>query len=191
MSHAWQEGIFEFLSKVLASWPQKAFNAWCCMLANPQNLNIGSMLQSPKTSPFALALQASRFVLVVPNRHQSIYTRLWCGYEVGSRRKSPRKGIECDRIAPKIGSLGGRMHRNASRARLMWPRRRRKSFGWPPPPWPAPCRLLRAHLVMFPSMFIVFYSFTELEKKGIKSSTRQKGHENGAKMRCDVSLYAL
>ena len=77
VSHAWQEGIFEFLEKVLASWPQRARHAWCCMLANPQNLNIGSMLQSPKTSPFALALQASRFMLVVPNRHQSIYTRLW------------------------------------------------------------------------------------------------------------------
>lgn len=59
--HAWQEGIFEFLSKVLSSWPRGARHAWCCMLANPQNLNIGSMLQSPKTSPFALALQASRY----------------------------------------------------------------------------------------------------------------------------------
>lgn len=81
VSHAWQEGIFEFLSKVLGSWPSAACNAWCCMLANPQNLNIGSMLQSPKTSPFALALQASRHVLVVPNRHTSVYCRLWCGYE--------------------------------------------------------------------------------------------------------------
>lgn len=72
VSHAWQEGIFEFLSKVLGSWPSRAKHAWCCMLANPQNLNVGSMLQSPKTSPFALALQASRYVLVVPNRHQSV-----------------------------------------------------------------------------------------------------------------------
>ncbi|CAK8989224.1 Uncharacterized protein SCF082_LOCUS1719 [Durusdinium trenchii] len=100
VSHAWQEGIFEFLSKVLASWPSGARNAWCCMLANPQHLNIGCMLQSPKSSPFALALQASRDVLVVPNRHRalgvvgrigvfplfdlfegSVYCRLWCGYE--------------------------------------------------------------------------------------------------------------
>ena len=81
VSHAWQEGIFEFLSKVLASWPTMARHAWCCMLANPQNLNVNSMLQSPKTSPFALALKASRYVLVVPNRHRSVYSRLWCGYE--------------------------------------------------------------------------------------------------------------
>ena len=28
------------------------------MLANPQNLDIGALLQSPSNSPFALALQA-------------------------------------------------------------------------------------------------------------------------------------
>ncbi|CAK8989222.1 Uncharacterized protein SCF082_LOCUS1718 [Durusdinium trenchii] len=81
VSHAWQEGIFEFLSKVRTSWPRGARNAWCCMLANPQNLNVSSMLLSPRASPFALALQASSVVLVVPNRHRSVYTRLWCGYE--------------------------------------------------------------------------------------------------------------
>ena len=81
VSHAWQEGIFEFLSKLSTSWPYSARNAWCCMLANPQNLNIGSMLQCPRTSPFALALQASRHMLVVPNHCNSLYTRLWCGYE--------------------------------------------------------------------------------------------------------------
>ena len=76
ISHAWLEGIFEFLSKVLHSWPSSSRNVWCCMLANPQNLDIGSYLQSPSTSPFARALQASTCVLVVPNRHCSIYTRL-------------------------------------------------------------------------------------------------------------------
>ncbi|CAE7811579.1 unnamed protein product [Symbiodinium sp. CCMP2592] len=81
ISHAWQEGVFEFLSKVLHSWPVDARHAWCCMLANPQNLDIGSLLQSPISSPFALALKASKYVLVVPNHRGSIYTRLWCGYE--------------------------------------------------------------------------------------------------------------
>ncbi|CAE7198454.1 unnamed protein product [Symbiodinium natans] len=81
ISHAWQEGVFEFLSKVLHSWPAGARHVWCCMLANPQHLDISSLLQSPSSSPFALALQASTCVLVVPNRHCSIYTRLWCGYE--------------------------------------------------------------------------------------------------------------
>ncbi|CAE7805662.1 unnamed protein product [Symbiodinium sp. CCMP2456] len=81
ISHAWQEGIFEFISKLLHSWPSTALHAWCCMLANPQNLNIGALLQAPSSSPFALALQASSCVLVLPNRHCSIYTRLWCVYE--------------------------------------------------------------------------------------------------------------
>lgn len=41
----------------------------------------GAMLQSPSSSPFALALNAANVVLVVPNRHKSVYTRLWCAYE--------------------------------------------------------------------------------------------------------------
>ena len=61
--------------------PAGARHAWCCMLANPQNLDIGALLQSPGNSPFALALQASTYVLVVPNRECSVYTRLWCCYE--------------------------------------------------------------------------------------------------------------
>ncbi|CAE7255923.1 unnamed protein product [Symbiodinium natans] len=81
ISHAWQEGIFEFLSKVLHSRPRHARHAWCCMLANPQHLDIAAMLQSPRHSPFAVALEASTTVLVVPNRLCSVYTRLWCAYE--------------------------------------------------------------------------------------------------------------
>ncbi|CAL1136196.1 unnamed protein product [Cladocopium goreaui] len=81
ISHAWQEGVFEFLKKVRHSWPRTLQTAWCCMLANPQNLDISSFLQSPETSPFAVALAASKVMLVVPNRHQSVYTRLWCSYE--------------------------------------------------------------------------------------------------------------
>lgn len=41
--HAWAEGIFEFLTKVKHSWPRGTHHAWCCMLANPQNLNIGEL----------------------------------------------------------------------------------------------------------------------------------------------------
>jgi hypothetical protein len=81
ISHAWQEGVFEFLAKVRHSWPRSVQTAWCCMPANPQNLDISSFLQSPKTSPFAVASEASKVMLVVPNRHQSVYTRLWCSYE--------------------------------------------------------------------------------------------------------------
>ena len=81
ITHAWQEGVFEFTQKVLTSWPWRARHAWCCMLANPQNLNISAMIRCPTSSPFAHALRSSKFLLVVPNRNTSVYTRLWCGYE--------------------------------------------------------------------------------------------------------------
>mmetsp|Transcript_56644 Transcript_56644/g.132363 ORF Transcript_56644/g.132363 Transcript_56644/m.132363 type:complete len:569 (-) Transcript_56644:12-1718(-) len=81
ISHAWREGIFEFISMVRYSWPYHLHHAWCCFLAMPQNLDIRPMLQHPNLSPFALALVASSQVLVVPNHSCSIYTRLWCTYE--------------------------------------------------------------------------------------------------------------
>ena len=51
------------------------------MLSNPQNLDIGDMITSPEESPFAKALASAKFVLVVPNRKGSIYSRIWCVYE--------------------------------------------------------------------------------------------------------------
>mmetsp|Transcript_13404 Transcript_13404/g.29525 ORF Transcript_13404/g.29525 Transcript_13404/m.29525 type:complete len:667 (-) Transcript_13404:432-2432(-) len=88
VTHAWQEGIFEFINKVLGTWPmvsggccRRKSAAWCCMLANPQNLDIASLISTPINSPFARALRASQCVLVVANRRESIYTRLWCVYE--------------------------------------------------------------------------------------------------------------
>ncbi|CAE7891882.1 unnamed protein product [Symbiodinium necroappetens] len=49
----------------------------------PQNLSdyISRLIQVPRTSPFALALQNSTHMLAVPTRECSIYSRLWCGYE--------------------------------------------------------------------------------------------------------------
>ena len=81
ITHAWQEDVFEFTEKVLASWPWRARHAWCCMLAIPQHLDIAALLRTPSSSPFAFALQSSKYMLVVPNRYTSVYTRLWCGYE--------------------------------------------------------------------------------------------------------------
>ena len=48
---------------------------------NPQNLNIGSLISSPRASPFAKALGSAQLVLVCPNGRTSIYARLWCCYE--------------------------------------------------------------------------------------------------------------
>jgi len=81
VTHAWQEGVFEFIDKVLCSLPWRADNVWCCFLANPQNLDIGDMIRSPPDSPFAKALRAAPRLLVVPNEKASVYSRLWCAYE--------------------------------------------------------------------------------------------------------------
>merc|ERR1711879_720961 len=85
-THCWQEGIFEFINTVKQSWPSGAKNIWVCFLANPQNCDIsvvvGTATDAPlKFSPFALALNTAREMLVVPNMQVSIYERLWCVYE--------------------------------------------------------------------------------------------------------------
>lgn len=81
ITHAWQEGLFEFVNQTLRSLPCMTRNVWCCFLANPQNLDIASMIRRPRDSPFAKALRAASYVLVVPNSKTSAYTRLWCAYE--------------------------------------------------------------------------------------------------------------
>eukprot|EP00445_Apocalathium_hangoei_P068835 CAMPEP_0204130762 /NCGR_PEP_ID=MMETSP0361-20130328/13552_1 /ASSEMBLY_ACC=CAM_ASM_000343 /TAXON_ID=268821 /ORGANISM="Scrippsiella Hangoei, Strain SHTV-5" /LENGTH=479 /DNA_ID=CAMNT_0051083403 /DNA_START=63 /DNA_END=1499 /DNA_ORIENTATION=+ len=81
VTHCWLEGIYEFIDKVVNSWPRGAPHAYCCMLSNPQNLDIGHLLSIPRESPFALALMSARYMLVVPNSKCSIYSRIWCAYE--------------------------------------------------------------------------------------------------------------
>merc|ERR1712190_50981 len=81
VTHGWNEGIFEFIDKVLNSWPRACYHAYCCMLSNPQNLDIGDLISAPRTSPFAKALFSASHLLVVPNLKGSIYCRIWCVYE--------------------------------------------------------------------------------------------------------------
>eukprot|EP00929_Paragymnodinium_shiwhaense_P023439 TRINITY_DN14667_c0_g1_i4.p1 TRINITY_DN14667_c0_g1~~TRINITY_DN14667_c0_g1_i4.p1 ORF type:complete len:342 (-),score=39.90 TRINITY_DN14667_c0_g1_i4:144-1169(-) len=81
-SHSWFEGIFEFVNKALSLWPSDARHLYCCFLSNPQNSNIQAMLgDSAMTSPFAVAMANCKYLLIVPNRQQSIYERLWCVFE--------------------------------------------------------------------------------------------------------------
>merc|ERR1719210_2873168 len=68
VTHCWQEGVYEFIDKVLHSWPRRARHAYCCMLSNPQNLDIAGLISTPESSPFAKALGSARYMLVVPNR---------------------------------------------------------------------------------------------------------------------------
>eukprot|EP00929_Paragymnodinium_shiwhaense_P100921 TRINITY_DN6361_c0_g1_i2.p1 TRINITY_DN6361_c0_g1~~TRINITY_DN6361_c0_g1_i2.p1 ORF type:complete len:644 (-),score=74.97 TRINITY_DN6361_c0_g1_i2:587-2518(-) len=82
VTHSWHEGIFEFAEKVQGLWPSDARHLYCCFLSNPQNGDVSAMLgQSAVKSPFAVALARARYLLVVPNHQQSIYSRLWCVFE--------------------------------------------------------------------------------------------------------------
>eukprot|EP00931_Biecheleriopsis_adriatica_P055957 TRINITY_DN33175_c0_g1_i2.p1 TRINITY_DN33175_c0_g1~~TRINITY_DN33175_c0_g1_i2.p1 ORF type:complete len:613 (+),score=63.18 TRINITY_DN33175_c0_g1_i2:39-1841(+) len=81
ITHAWIEGMYEFIDKALNSWPSGKKACYICLLSNPQNLDISSLISSPRNSPFALCLGTSTHMLVIPNRCVSIYSRLWCVYE--------------------------------------------------------------------------------------------------------------
>jgi len=81
-SHAWIEGVYEFIEKLLGCWPRQVNGMYICFLSNPQ-IGVQELLNDDlKKSPFHLALKHAKHVIVVPNRFQSIYTRLWCVYEV-------------------------------------------------------------------------------------------------------------
>jgi len=81
VTHAWQEGVYELIDRVLYSWPRGARHAYICVLANPQNLDIGGLIGEPRESPFARSLAIAKWMLVVPNQRGSIYQRMWCAYE--------------------------------------------------------------------------------------------------------------
>eukprot|EP00927_Polykrikos_kofoidii_P011627 TRINITY_DN1495_c0_g1_i2.p1 TRINITY_DN1495_c0_g1~~TRINITY_DN1495_c0_g1_i2.p1 ORF type:complete len:641 (-),score=62.18 TRINITY_DN1495_c0_g1_i2:50-1972(-) len=82
VSHAWEEGFFEFADKVISNWPRGSDALWCCILANPQNLDITELLEGPvQETPFAVALASRPHVVVIPNSRKSIWTRLWCVIE--------------------------------------------------------------------------------------------------------------
>merc|ERR1719502_7467 len=81
ITHAWAEGAYELIDKVLASLPWGKTRAWCCILANPQNLDIAHLISEPRYSPFAKALCHGSHMMVVPTENGSIYKRIWCVYE--------------------------------------------------------------------------------------------------------------
>jgi hypothetical protein len=86
ISHAWDEGVFEFASAVLSTWPQQCAEggAYICFLSNPQNLLelIGKQIAKPEDSPFYKVLKSGpAMMLMVPNSNTPIHCRLWCVYE--------------------------------------------------------------------------------------------------------------
>lgn len=95
-SHSWKEGVFEFTRKVRQVWPADATNMYVCFLANPQNGDINLLLKgrSLKEVPFAKALRTASYVVLVPNKTCSIYTRLWCVFELYLALKAIRDDPE-------------------------------------------------------------------------------------------------
>lgn len=52
VTHAWAEGVFEFVSKCLRAWPQGATHLWCCFLSNPQcQDDVAALLEGRKGGP--------------------------------------------------------------------------------------------------------------------------------------------
>jgi hypothetical protein len=81
-THSWDEGIFEFIDKALDVFPLCAKGMYVCFLSNPQDA-VEALLNVPlEQTPFAKALQASTYLLVLPNSKICIYERLWCVYEM-------------------------------------------------------------------------------------------------------------
>ena len=84
VSHCWHGGLFHLQRSIRIAWPQlySLRNLYCCLLANPQNLDLDHFLGGPiMQSPFALALQEATHLLVVPNPSIGVYSRLWCVFE--------------------------------------------------------------------------------------------------------------
>ena len=84
-SHAWNEGIFEFIDYALREWPDDCEGAYICFLSNPQNLDIGKLLgDSINASPFYRVLvdrPRPRKMIILSNSNVPIHTRLWCALE--------------------------------------------------------------------------------------------------------------
>lgn len=82
ISHCWDEGVSEFGEVVSQAWPEECSGSYVCFLANPQHLDIASLVSSPRGSPFFKVLQAKpKMMLMVSNRNIPIHSRLWCVYE--------------------------------------------------------------------------------------------------------------
>eukprot|EP00928_Gymnodinium_smaydae_P047869 TRINITY_DN31982_c0_g1_i1.p1 TRINITY_DN31982_c0_g1~~TRINITY_DN31982_c0_g1_i1.p1 ORF type:complete len:426 (-),score=101.22 TRINITY_DN31982_c0_g1_i1:131-1408(-) len=82
ISHAWVETVDEITDKCVRAWPLGAQNLWCCSLSMPQNSDISALLNVDLLqTPFACAIQSAQWMIVVPNKVTSIYTRLWCVLE--------------------------------------------------------------------------------------------------------------
>jgi len=91
ISHAWNEGVYEFIENALRAWPADSEGAYICCLSNPQNLDIGAVLGDRiEDSPFHRILVENPRpdkMVVVANSNTPIHQRAWCALEAHCARK--------------------------------------------------------------------------------------------------------
>jgi len=76
ITHSSNQGIFEFIDQVSASWPCCRQASYCSILSEPQNLDLRRS-GGPDNAPSRVALKASKTVLVVSDRRVSRNSRLF------------------------------------------------------------------------------------------------------------------
>ncbi|CAJ1384843.1 unnamed protein product, partial [Effrenium voratum] len=112
VTHAWAEGVYEFIDKVERSWPRGAKAAYVCFLSNPQNLDISSLLTSPSASPFALALESASTMshcrtCVGLYGFSFLFVAFWGGSSKNNRNTEIHVGVQIQ-IFPLVLWLSGR-----------------------------------------------------------------------------------
>merc|ERR1712061_607062 len=87
VTHAWSEGVMEFLHELLSCRACKdesrgEVSLWICFLANPQTWPTNELKEllgkNPWMSPFHTALCGASEVICVRNPREQMYCRLWC-----------------------------------------------------------------------------------------------------------------
>jgi len=80
VTHSWNEGIFELISKVRSAWPAGADHVYLSFLAHPQQEDTAAIYDLSQ-GPLTVAMATARQMTVVPNHHEPIFGQLRCVYE--------------------------------------------------------------------------------------------------------------
>eukprot|EP00928_Gymnodinium_smaydae_P100709 TRINITY_DN9945_c0_g1_i2.p1 TRINITY_DN9945_c0_g1~~TRINITY_DN9945_c0_g1_i2.p1 ORF type:complete len:591 (-),score=40.89 TRINITY_DN9945_c0_g1_i2:142-1914(-) len=85
VTHAWAEGVKEFVASVKASCTKDSV-FWICFLANPQTWpsdELSALLgANPYLSPFFAAVRDCKKIIAVRNDRVNMCERLWCVFEL-------------------------------------------------------------------------------------------------------------
>jgi len=85
VSHAWDQGVFDFVTSLLSVWPHRCGGAYISCLSNPQNLSIADLVGDPYEPPFFKVLMAQpRLMIMVASEVTPVHSRLWCCFEAYS-----------------------------------------------------------------------------------------------------------